>query len=67
MLMMKLGAALELAFRIPNPPLLIFKCAMSVEYVGISLVIGISRRFLKKDFMMVSIPSSVRYPFQLYH
>ena len=55
-----------LALRIPNPPLLIFKCAMSVEYVGISSVIGISSRCLKNVLMMLSIPS-VRYPFQLYH
>lgn len=66
MLTTKLGAALVLALRIPNPPLLIFKCAMSVEYVGISSVIGISSRCLKNVLMMLSIPS-VRYPFQLYH
>ena len=66
MLMTKLGAALVLVFKRPKPPLLIFKCVMSVEYVGISLVIGISSRCLKKDFMMLLIPY-VRYPFQLYH
>ena len=56
MLITKLGAALVLAFRMPNPPLLIFKCAMSVEYVGISLVMGISSSCLKKDCMMSSMP-----------
>ena len=66
MLMTKLGAAFVLAFRIPNPPLLMFRCAMSVEYVGRSLVTGIFSSCLKKDRMMSSIPC-VRYPFKLYH
>jgi hypothetical protein len=64
--MTKLGAAFVLALRIPNPPLLMFRCVMSVEYVGRSLVAGILSSCLKKDRMMLSIPC-VRYPFQLYH
>ena len=65
-LMTKSGAALVLALMIPRPPLLTFRCVMSVENVGISSDSGISRRHLKKELVMLSIPC-VKCPFQLYH
>ena len=64
MLRAKLGTACKLAWRMPKPPLLMFKCAIRVES-WVSSLCGLMKS-VKNSETIVSIPC-VRGPNQLNH